>query len=127
MPCTVIAQRYADQNVRNALNLMRRKGILPTSPNYLKLDRIMGDYRVKIGFKVPRPMTLILKLFGLSPGTITLWHDADSGFFTEARATEGAPPVYHHVTDEVAELILGGELTHELETELMRPDKYQGE
>jgi hypothetical protein len=106
---------------------MRGKGILPTAPNYLKLLGVSDSYRLRIGFTIPKPITLIRKLFGLSPGTITLFHDADSGFFTDARAYEGAPPVYHHVTDEVAGIILEGRLTHELEAELMKPDEYLGE
>ncbi len=127
MGCSVYAQRYAAQNMRKALNLMRGKGILPTAPNFLNLQKISGAYQLRIGFSIPKPITLILKLLGLSPGTVTLFHDADSGFFVDARAYEGAPPVYHHVTDDVAGVILEGGLTHELEAELMKPDEYLGE
>ena len=127
MPCSVISQRYAAQNLRNALRLLRGNGILPTAPNYLNLQKIAGNYTLHLGITIPKPITLILKLLGLSPGTITLFHDADSGFFVDARETPEAPPVYHHVTDEVAGIILRGELTHELEAELMKPDEYLGE
>ncbi len=127
MPCSTLAQRYAAQNISNALETLRRAGVLPTSPNFLNLQKVMGDYNLNIGFKIPRPVTLILKLFGLSPGTVTLWHDADSGFFTEARTGAGAPPVYHHVSDEIAETILKGQLTHEIEDKLMTTDEYFGE
>jgi hypothetical protein len=72
-------------------------------------------------------MSLLKLVAGLSPGSVKVFHDAESGFFVDARAYEGAPPIYHHVTDEVAGIILGGGLTHELEAELMKPDEYLGE
>jgi len=81
----------------------------------------------QVGFKAPRPLTLIAKLIGLSPGVIKVWHDAESGWMSEARARPGAPPVYRAVSDEVAMAILKGELTHELEEKLLTPDEYIGE
>ena len=72
-------------------------------------------------------MTLFLRLLGLSPGEIKLWHDAECGWFTEAREHPGATPVYHYISDEVAASIIKGELSKELEAELMKPDEYLGE
>ena len=80
-----------------------------------------------VGLKFPRTISQILKLAGLSPGTITLWHDVESGWMVEARTKPAAPPVYHYVKDEVAIKLLKGELTKELETILMTPDEYLGE
>lgn len=92
---------------------------------------ILYDARNKVlesvGLKSSRSVSSLLRLAGLSPGEIRLWHDAESGFMTEARRTPAAPPVYHHVEDQVALTILRGELTHELEEVLMTPDAYTGE
>ena len=81
----------------------------------------------RVGFKYPRTISQIARLIGLSPGTITLWHDVESGWMSEAREKPGAPPVYKAVTDEVAMALLKGELTKELEQVLMAPDDYYGE
>ncbi len=113
--------------IDRALNVLRKYKINPTSDAFSQLYSIRGKILSQIGFKFPRPMSLIKKLVGLSPGTVALWHDAESGWFTEARVKAGAAPVYRHVTDEVAVTILKGELTHELEAELMKPDDYTGE
>lgn len=81
----------------------------------------------QIGVKFPRTTSLLTKLIALSPGSIALWHDVESGFMSEARAYPGAPPVYKGVSDEVAMAILKKEITKELEAELMAPDEYLGE
>ena len=91
------------------------------------LTSIRGELLKRVGFKYPRTISQILELAGLSPGTVTLWHDVESGWLTEARVKPGAPPVYHYVKDDVALAILKGEMTHELEAELMTPDDYLGE
>ena len=109
------------------LSRMRLEGIPKLSTPFRAVSDALSGIRSQFGFKIPRPVSLLVKLYGLSPGTITLWHDAESGFFTEAREKPGVPPVYHHVTDDVAMTILKGELTHELETTLMTLDPYIGE
>ena len=81
----------------------------------------------KLGFRAPKAISLLAKLVGLSPGVIKLWHDAESGWMSEARERPGAPPVYHHVDDDTAIAIIKEELTHEQAAELMRPDEYVGE
>ena len=110
-----------------SIGAMRSALIPEAAKPLLELTRIDDYMFAQLGFKIPKPMTLLLKLFGLSPGTISVWHDAESGFFTEARAMPGAPPVYRAVSDEVAITILKGELTHDLEDTLMTPDDYLGE
>jgi len=92
-----------------------------------ELFSVRAKLLATVGLKFPRTISMILKLAGLSPGTITLWHDIESGWMTEARVKPGAPPVYHYVSDDVAITLLKRELTHELEAELMTPDPYLGE
>ena len=106
---------------------MLREGIPMTSTPFRAVWEARAKLQASFGYRLPRPVFAILKLYGLSPGVIQLWLDAESGYFTEARAKEGAPPIYHHVTDDVAMAILKGEFTHELEAELMTPDDYIGE
>lgn len=118
--------RQVDEITR-ALNVLRLNGILEDALPYKSLYSLRGKILKQIGIKFPRVPSLLSLVAGLSPGTIKVWHDAESGFMTEARAKEGAPPVYHHVSDEVAIKILKGELTKELEVELMKPDSYLGE
>lgn len=107
--------------------MMAFEGIPVTATPYRAVSDALRGVRTQWGFKIPRPTRALLTLYGLSPGTITLWIDAESGFFSEARVKPGAPPVYKAVSDEVAMAILKGELTKELELELMTPDPYVGE
>lgn len=113
--------------IERALSTLRRYGISEAFPAYQKLFKIRGKLLAQIGFKFPRIPSLLSIIPGLSPGVIKLWHDPESGWMSEARAKPGAPPVYHHVTDDVAMALLKKELTHELEVELMTPDEYIGE
>lgn len=98
-----------------------------TSTPFRALTQARSSLIASTGFRVPRSVTPLLKLFGLSPGTITLWLDDETGYFTESRLTPGAPPVYHHVSEDMAMVLIKGQLTHELEAELMQPDDYIGE
>lgn len=110
-----------------ALGSMRVSGILTTAGPFQELSALRAKVMAQIGFKLPRVVTQMIRLIGLSPGTITLWHDIESGWMSEARAKLGAPPVYKSVSDEVAMAILKGEVTKKLETELLTPDPYIGE
>ena len=128
--CSSTSTKYSYNMVNEidrALSTMRKFGIPEVSEAYQKLYGVRGKLLAQIGFKFPRPLSLLAKLVGLSPGEVRVWHDAESGWFAEARAKPGAPPVYHHVTDEVAMAILKKEVTPELETELLTPDEYLGE
>jgi len=106
---------------------MHRYGIPEVSEAYQKLYSLRGKLMAQIGFKTPRPLILLAKLVGLSPGIIKVWHDAESGFMSEARTRPGAPPIYKSVSDEVAMAILKREVTPELEKELLTPDPYIGD
>jgi len=127
MPCSIFAQRYSLQAVNRSLKALVEAGFGPLTEPYKLIQEVQTKLRASLGVKGPKIMGYAKILPGLSPGSVKLWHDSDSGWFTEARAKDGAPPVYHHVTDAVAVTILKGELTHELEAELMKPDDYQGE
>ena len=126
MGCGVYWQQVRE--VERAIKALTPHLALPgisDAMNVLQSQR--GKLLAQVSFKFPRTITQLAKLLALSPGEVRLWHDAESGWMTEARAKLGAPPVYHYVKDEVAIAILKGELTHELEVELMTPDEYIGE
>lgn len=125
MGCGVYYQQLRE--IERALGTMRRFGISELSEPYRKLYSIRGKLLAQVGFKFPRSVTQLVKLLGLSPASISLWHDVESGWMSEARERPGALPVYHHVTDEMAMAILKGELTHELEIQLLTLDEYVGE
>lgn len=110
-----------------SMDTMRMHGILPGSEPFDELYSLRGKLMGQIGIKFPRTTSFLAKLIALSPGSITVWHDVESGFMSEARAYPGAPPVYKAVSNEVAMALLKKELTKELEKELMTPDEYLGE
>lgn len=124
-PCGIFYQQLKE--IDRALGTMRRLGVSELSDAYGVLYKARGELLAKIGFKFPRSVLQLVKLAGLSPGSITLWEDIESGWLAEARAGPGAPPVYRRVDDETAAAILKGELTKELEERLMKPDDYIGE
>lgn len=120
--------QYAELNkLDEQLGWMRHWGVLESDPGLQRLMKARGEAMAKLGLRKPRISTLVRVLPGLSPGEIKLWSDAEMGWLTEARAKSGAPPVYKYVTDEVAEKLVKGELTHELAATLMTPDPYLGE
>lgn len=110
-----------------ALGALRGTGLGSGTTPFDTLWKLRGKIYGQIGFKFPRTLTQLIKVFGFSPGTITLWHDVESGFMSEARARPGAPPVYKRVSNEVAMTILKKEVTKELEADLLTPDEYLGE
>lgn len=125
MGCGVYWQQVHE--VDRAMGVLRLHGIPITNPAMTELSALRGKLLSQIGFKYPRVTSLLAKLIALSPGSVTLWHDVESGWMTEARRKPGSPPVYRSVNDEVAVTILKGEITHELEEILMTPDSYIGE
>ena len=126
MGCGVLSSQMRE--VERAINALRPYIDIPgVRDAQRQLFAIRGDLLKSIGLKLPRKMSSVLQLMGLSPGTIRLWHDIEGGWMTEARAKPGSPPVYHYVPDTVALTILKRALTHELEADLMQPDEYLGE
>ena len=110
-----------------ALETMGRYGIPEDSEAYQSLYAERGSLMAQIGQKFPRTTLQMRLIEALYSPVIRLWHDIESGWMVEAREKPGAPPVYKSVGDEVAMAILKGEVTHELEEELARPDEYLGE
>ncbi|MBA7688702.1 hypothetical protein ES703_97191 [subsurface metagenome] len=110
-----------------AMGVMDRYGIDPGSDAYQSLWGQRGRLMTQIGQKFPRETLQMRLIKALYSPMIRLWHDIESGWMVEAREKPGAPPVYKSVGDEVAMAILKGEVTHELEEELARPDEYLGE
>jgi len=126
MGCGVYYQQV--HTIDSALDKLRLHVDIPgVSDAYKELYSLRGELMARIGFKFPRTVMQILRIAGLSPGTVRLWLDVESGWMSEARARPQAPPVYKSVSDEVALALLKGELTKELEAELMAPDEYLGE
>ena len=116
--------QFAELNKFNdQLRQMRQWGVLPTDPGFQRLLNARGAALGKLGFRLPRITSLIVKLLGLSPGEISLWADAEIGWLTEAKAGPGAVPVRKHIGDELAKTILQGNLTHELFAALLIPDE----
>ena len=123
-----IKYQYRETNeIERAKATLLKAGYGVIDPPYLNLLRAGRMTIANYGFKVPRPSTLILKLVGLSPGTITLWHDAESGFFSEAKERPGAVPVYKHLSDDDAMAILIKDISPKLHDWLFEPDDYLGE
>ena len=106
---------------------MLLEGIPVTSTPFLAVDKAFFGLVKNMGYRVPRSVFAVAKMFGFSPGTITLWMDAESGWMTEAREKPAAPPIYRAVSDEVAFAIMKKEVTPELAAVLMTPDPYLGE
>ena len=122
--------KYQDEQLFRLDQVIRKmtlEGIPEFSTPFQAVLNARSALRINLGFKVPKDVFALLKLFALSPGTITLWLDTENGWMTEARAYPGAPPVYKRASDEVAITILKKEVTPELEADLLTPDEYLGE
>lgn len=121
-----IRQRQINQMDR-ALGTMTRAGIPSLADPFRKVFELRGQVFRQVGLKLPRTIIQLIRLVALSPGSITLWLDVEAGWMSEGREKPGAPPVYRWPTDEQAMMLLKGELTKELELELLKPDEYLGE
>lgn len=120
MGCGVYWQQVHE--VEHALATMERYGIDPGSEAVVALQTTRAKLMAEVGRKFPRSYDWLTFLAGESPGTIQLAHDVETGFFAVARVKPGAPPIYHHVTDEEAMAILKREMTVELHDRLFIPD-----
>ena len=125
MPCGVLYRQLNEIN--KALGTIKRAGLGPGSEAYNQVFSLRGKILTQIGFKYPRSIISIVKLIGLSPGSITLWLDIEGGWRSEGRVKPGAPPIYRPLTDEEAISILKRDITDELHDRLFTPDDYIGE
>jgi len=125
MGCGVYWQQV--HTIETAMSELEKVGFGPGTPAYEALSGKRGGILKTIGTKFPRETYPVLSRLYLSPESVQLWFDAESGWFSEARAKPGAPPIYHHVSDEVAIALLKKEVTPELKKYLMTPDPYIGE
>jgi len=120
MPCGVFWQQV--NTLDRALSDMRSFGF---SVDFEPL-RILSSARTQlmrqIGVKLPRIVQLLIKFVGMSPGVVSLWHDNENGFMSEARITPGSPPIYKIVSAPIAMKILSHDISPELEAFLMTPD-----
>ena len=115
------------RELEKAMGTMRRFGILESNPAFRQLFAARGKLMAQVGFKFPRTIIQLVKLVGMSPGSITLWEDIESGWMAEGRVKPGAPPVYHYITDEQAVAIINRDVSPELHDYLMTEDPYLGE
>ena len=127
MPCNMTSQYNALNELNRTLRGLDIAGFGPLTDVYKGIYKVRAQLLGQLGLMKPKATLLVRLMTMLSPGSIKLFYDSDSGWFTDARVKDGAPPVYHHVSDETAMAILRGELSHELEAELMKPDGYLGE
>lgn len=113
--------------IDKTLRTLRIAGVGPGNLVFDQLYRARGALMGNIGVKVPRSVTSLLRILGLSPGSVRLFFDGDFGWFTDTREAPGLQPVYRRVTDDIALKIIRGELTHQDFEVLKVPDAYVGE
>lgn len=113
--------------LEKALNGLRISGLPGMEDSLRTIRRLQQQISIHPSTKFPRTILQLLKLVGLSPGSIGLFIDVEGGFMTAARTSDGARPVYRYVTPAIAATLISGGLDHELEYQLMAPDDYIGE
>ena len=124
MGCGVYWQQIKELD--RALSTLRKYKIPELSDAYQILSNVRIDLLGKMGIKIPRTITQVIRLFGFSPGSIALWHDVEEGWLTEARREPTSLPVYKIVSDDIAMAVLQRQITDELEEYLLTPDPHLG-
>lgn len=120
-------QYRALNEISRTLRVLNRAGFGFGTEPYQAVWRMRGELMGKLGLRTYKAVNILKLLTALSPGSIKLYLDSETGWFTEARKEPGARPVFRKVSDQVAISLLRDELTHELEEVLMTPDDYIGE
>jgi len=115
------------REIERALGSLRRLGIGELTPAYMQLTGLRGQLLRRVGFKFPRTLSALMKVVGLSPGSVTLFHDVEGGFLVEVRDKPGARPYLHYISDEQAVAILNNDISPEFHDYLFAPDTYIGE
>ena len=107
--------QFAELNsINSAIGTLRGLGISELDSAFGALEKARGIALRKLGVVQPRTSTLLRLLTGLSPGSISLFLDAERGWLVEGIIKPGAVPVYHYVGEEIASRILLEDLTPEL-------------
>lgn len=118
---------YQIGQIDRALDTMTRYGIPEEAEAYQTLWGQRGKLMAQVGYKFPRVNYALSMWREFSPERIRVRFDIETGWFSEARARPGAPPIYRSVSDEEAMAILKNEITPELKQRLLAPDEYLGE
>lgn len=108
--------------INSAIGTLRGLGIGPLDSAFQALERAQGVALRKIGVAQPRTSTFLKLLTGLSPGSISLFLDAERGWLVEGIIEPGAEPVYKYVGDGIASRILLEDLTPEIKEFLWTPE-----
>ena len=118
---------YQVHKAEEDLATLRRLGVEETHPAYQRAWAARGKALANVGYKRPRTQAWLVDWATYSPTLIRLMEDTELGFVAVVKAHKGAPPVYKRVSGEVAVAIIKGEVTPELERDLLAPDEYLGE
>ena len=108
--------------INSALGTLRGLGLGPLDSAVQALRKAQGAALGKIGIAKPRTTTLLARLVGLSPGSISLFLDAERGWLVEGIIEPGAVPVYKYVGEGIASRILLKDLTPEIKEFLWTPE-----
>ncbi len=108
--------------INSAIGTLRTLGIDELDSAFRALRKAQGAALGKLGLAKPRTSTLLRLLTGLSPGSISLFLDAERGWLVEGIIEPGAVPVYHYVGDGIASRILLEDLTPEIKEFLWTPE-----
>jgi len=125
MPC-----KFRLSQISTVNGALRAMGISRTGlqlPAFRELTNLRSALISEILPSTPRTAMAILRLVGLSPGSVRVWLDTEYGWMAEGRKTPGDPPVYHHITEAEAIRLMSKPPDAELAHRLMEPDSYAGE
>jgi len=125
MGCGVYWQQV--HTVETALSELEKVGFGSGDPAYDALSGKRAGLLKQIGVKFPRETYPVLSRLYLSPESVQLWFDAESGWFVQTRAYPTASPAYKSVSAEVAIALIREKVTPELRAQLLTPDEYLGE
>jgi len=112
--------------INSTLRNLERLGLGPGTQAYDEVYKMRGQMlgRFTNGESLPRTNQWLKLIVGLSPGSLRIWFDIESGWFTEGREEPGARPVYNPITTQEAARLLRDNPDVDLAHELMakRPD-----
>lgn len=124
MPCLQLFNQLSAVN--KALHDLGVAGILYDNPAIQALYRMRGELLGATGVTFPRKQALIKAIIGLSPGSIRVWFDNETGWMVEARESPGAHPSYHQIDAQTAGILAGPDPPADLVHSFMREDEFVG-